>query len=48
MTVIDGKFLLRRIKVRTIAKIFIAVLTQTGKSSSQDSLFLLLTLIIQQ
>ena len=35
-------------KVRTIAKIFIAVLTQTGKSSSQDSLFLLLTLIIQQ
>ena len=38
-------FLRAEFKVHTIAKIF-AVLTQTSKISSQDSLFLLLTLII--
>ena len=40
-------FFCAKFKVK-IEKTFIAVLTQTGKSSSQDSLFLLLTLIIQQ
>ena len=45
VTVIDGKFLVRRIQSMHYRK-SCAIFTQTGKFSYQDSLFLLLILII--